>query len=123
MKIEAIKEVLDEKWPHSNLFSLNRRGSSLDPCGTPQVMLTGFPILVCVYRCGRFVCATPSQSAYGATAERRRAGEGAAFWHCPHPAGCWAGSRLQHRPAGDGGKNKCTQTYRNSTNVTEHPGT
>lgn len=48
MKIEAIKEVLDEKWPHSSLFSLNRRGSSLDPCGTPQVMLTGFPILVCV---------------------------------------------------------------------------
>ena len=59
---------------------------------------------VCVYRCGGFVRAPPASCAFGATAERGRAGEGAPLWHRPHPAGCWAGSRLQHCPAGDGGK-------------------
>lgn len=59
---------------------------------------------VCVHRCRRPVCATATPGSFGASAERRWAGEGLTLWNRPHPAGCWPGSCLQHRPAGDGGR-------------------
>lgn len=64
-----------------------------------------FDIWSCLpLRRGRSVRAASTPGSLGAAAERRWAGEGVTFWNCPHPAGCWPGGGLQHRPAGDGGK-------------------
>lgn len=59
-----------------------------------------------VHRCRRPVCATAAPGSFGASAERRWAGEGLTLGDGAHPAGCWPGSSVQHRPAGDGGIEK-----------------
>lgn len=66
-----------------------------------------------LYRCGCVVRASQAPGSLGASAERGRAGERPAFRHCPHPAGCWTRSSLQHRPAGNGGKKWTRRTLLN----------
>lgn len=65
----------------------------------------------CLCRCGCTVRAPPAPGAFGASAERGRAGARPAFRHGPHPAGCRPGSSLQHRPAGNGGENEPSKTF------------